>query len=215
VKQSTPTKTRRPQGGRPTPARAAQIERLLLDAAARLFLAEGYGVTSMEAIAREAGIAKRTLYLRYRDKAALFNAVILQVIEKLRPAGAEDLFKGKNFEDILQRLVKTILRASLTPEALAMQRLILAEASRFPELAAVVHQVGARDQAVRHIAALLEREKKMAAADAVFAADQLLYMITAGPQRRALVEGKPMNESELEAWAKKTVRLFLEGCGAA
>jgi TetR/AcrR family transcriptional regulator, mexJK operon transcriptional repressor len=215
VKHPSPTKTRRPQGGRPTQARAAQIERHLLDAATKLFLADGYGVTSMEAIARHAGIAKRTLYLRYRDKAALFNAVVRHVIERLRPAGTDELFKGKNFEEILQQIAQLILHAAMMPEALALQRLILAEAGRFPELAAIVHQVGARDEAVRRIAALLEQEKKAGhvnLSNTAFAAEQFLFMLTAGPQRRALVTGTPMTEDELDAWAQDTVRLFLNGC---
>jgi AcrR family transcriptional regulator len=216
-KNPSSAKTRRLRGGRPNQARAAQIERHLLEAATKLFLADGYGVTGMEAIAKRAGIAKRTLYLRYRDKADLFLAVVRHVVDRLRPANTEDFFKGKNLEETLHKLGQLILRASLSPDALALQRLILAEAARFPELAATVHKVGARDEAVHRIKGLLEQESKsghltLNAAEAAFAAEQFLMMLTAGPQRRTLVAGTPMTEDDMKAWVKDTVRLFLNGC---
>src|SRR5580698_7303344 len=82
------------RGGRPSRAQAARLRDKILDAAADVFFTEGYGAASIEAIAKRAHIAKRTLYSRFRDKADLFGAVVHHVVEHLRPANTEKLFQG-------------------------------------------------------------------------------------------------------------------------
>lgn len=203
------------RGGRPSRAAAEQLGETILEAATELFLSEGYGVTSIEAVARRARISKRTFYSRFRDKAELFGAVVHRVVERLRPPGDAGLFEGDSLEQILTRLARVILRAALTPQALALHRVILAEATRFPELAAVVTERGGSREAVTRIAALLEREARagrLALEDASFAAAQFLQMVVALPQRRALGLGTAMTPPELESWARDTVALFLNGC---
>jgi len=203
------------RGGRPSRAAAEQLGEKILDVATDLFLTEGYGVTSIEAIARRARISKRTFYSRFHDKAALFGAVVHRFVERLRPNDDAGLFDGGTLEEILTRLAQFILRAALSPQALALHRVILAEATRFPELAAVVTERGGSREAVGRIAALLEREARaghLALENAPFAAAQFLQMVVALPQRRALGLGTPMTPPELESWARDTVALFLNGC---
>jgi len=198
------------RGGRPSRDAAEQLGEAILDAATELFLGDGYGVTSIEAVARRAGVSKRTFYSRFDDKAALFSAVVHRVVERLRPANDAALFVGGSLEEILLRLARLILQAALSPPALALHRVILAEATRFPELAAAVTERGGSGEAVSRIAALLERAEP-GRTNAGFAAAQFLQMVVALPQRRALGLGAPMTASELEDWAQGTVALFLDG----
>ena len=214
----TRQRTRKPPlpraGGRPTRAAAEQLGEKILAVATELFLEHGYGVTSIDAIARQARIAKRTLYSRYHDKAELFGAVVHQMIERLREGSGAELFEGGTLEEILMRLSRFILQAALSPPSLALHRVILAEATRFPELAAVANEQGRSREAVSRIAALLERETapgKLAPQDAAFAAAQFLQMVVGLPQRRALGLGTPMTQKELESWTRDTVALFLTG----
>jgi TetR/AcrR family transcriptional repressor of mexJK operon len=203
------------RGGRPSKAEAEQLGERILDVATELFLAEGYGATSIEGVARQAGIGKRTFYARYADKAAIFAAVVHRIVERLRPPTMVALFEGGGCEAVLQRLARLMLRAALTPEALALSRLIIAEASRFPELAAVVAREGASAEAVRHIGALLENEKRAGRLNLdnpQFAAEHFIQMVVAQPQRRAQGLGRPMSEAELDRWSADTVALFLYGC---
>jgi len=198
-------------GGRPSRVAAAQLGETILDAATELFLSEGYGVTSIESIARRAGVSKRTFYARYRDKAALFAAVVRRVVDRLRPSGEVSLYDGGTLDEVLTRLAHYVLHAALTPDALALHRVILAEASRFPELAAVVTEQGGSREAIGHIAALLDRSITPPPSNAPFAAAQFLQMVVALPQRRAQGLGTPMTEAELDAWARDAVALFLDG----
>ncbi|HET6307753.1 MAG TPA: helix-turn-helix domain-containing protein, partial [Rhodopila sp.] len=70
------TNTPNRRGGRPSREQAALLGDRILDVATELFLAEGYGATSIEAVAQRARISKRTFYHRFPDKAALFDAVL-------------------------------------------------------------------------------------------------------------------------------------------
>jgi TetR/AcrR family transcriptional repressor of mexJK operon len=203
------------RGGRPPQEEAARLGERILDVATELFLAEGYGATSIEAIAQRARISKRTLYHRFPDKAALFAAVVHRIIEGLRPPSGVPLYDGGTLEEILRRLARLVLRASLVPMALALSRLMIAEAQRFPELAAIAAGEGTRTEAVEQIAALLEREARagaLALERPSFAAEQFLQMVITLPQRRASGFGQPMTEAELDAWADDCVNLFLNGC---
>jgi TetR/AcrR family transcriptional repressor of mexJK operon len=203
------------KGGRPSLQEAEQKRGLIIDVATALFLTQGYGATSIEAIARGAGISKRTFYDRFGDKAELFGAVIHEIVGRVRPNDLTPLFADGTFEQILLRLAGLALGAVLRPEALALQRVILAEAARFPELAVVVSGEGSRGEAIVHISALIEREHaagRVRIKDAKFAAEQFLQMVISLPQRRAMGLGTPMTPAELATWATNTVALFLHGC---
>ena len=54
---------------------AAVTRRAILDAAQRLFEDDGYAATSMAAIAAEAGVSPRTVYLAFETKSALLRAL--------------------------------------------------------------------------------------------------------------------------------------------
>ncbi len=221
IRRAKPTKptdatASRPRrsGGRPSRQAAEQLRGRIIAAATELFLAQGYGATSIEAVARRAGISKRTFYHRFPDKAALFGAVIRGVVERLRPNDDASLFVGGDIGDVLFRVAQAILKAALTAEGLALYRIIVAEAGRFPELAATVAGQGASQEGVTRIAALLRHmlaHKETPADGYRFAATQFLFMVLAVPQRRAIGLGSPMTEAESDQWARDTVRLFLDG----
>jgi AcrR family transcriptional regulator len=203
------------RGGRPSREAAALLGERILDVATELFLAEGYGATSIEAVAQRARISKRTFYHRFPDKAALFGAVVHRIIDGLRPPADTPLYEGGSLEEVLRRLARLILRAVLSPMALALNRLMVAEAQRFPELAAIVAREGGRAEVVGHIALMLELEARagtLAIGRPEFAAEQFLQLVVSLPQRRALGLGVPMTKTEFDAWADDCVNLFLNGC---
>jgi TetR/AcrR family transcriptional regulator, mexJK operon transcriptional repressor len=202
------------KSGRPPRADALKLRSRILHVATELLLEQGYGSTSIEAVAARAGVSKRTFYDRFDDKAALFTAVVHSIIEHIRPPAHVPLLAGASLPEILQRLAGLILRAALSPQALALHRLVTGESSRFPELALAVETEGRQSEATDLIAGLLAREQRntnIDVEDQRFAADQFIYMVVTLPQRRALGFGVPMTAPELDAWAHKVVILFLEG----
>jgi TetR/AcrR family transcriptional regulator, mexJK operon transcriptional repressor len=207
----------RRQGGRPSREEAAQLRDRILDAATDLFFQRGFGATSIEAVARNARVSKRTFYHRYDDKVALFGAVLHRIIEGLRPPASIPIIAGADLPDILRRLARLILHAALTPQALALHRLIVGESARFPKLAAAVTSEGATQEAIALIAGLLLHETRagrLKLDDTMLAAEQFLQLVLSVPQRRALGFGEPMTPPELERWSGAVVDLFLDGCRA-
>lgn len=202
-------------GGRPSLEESGKLNDRILDAASALFLAQGYGASSIEQVAKRARISKRTLYHRYADKAALFGAVLHRIVERMRPSGGMPIAESADLATNLRRLAELMLRSALRPESIAVHRLIVGESGRFPRLVAVVNKNSAAEEGVALIAGLLERAARKGQCvmpDPVFAARQFLYMVVTVPQRSASGLGPRMSEAQLRDWPRDVVRLFLEGC---
>src|SRR5260370_40917978 len=84
----------RGHGGRPSRLESAQLSDRILNVATALFLGHGFGATSIEAVARRAGISKRTFYHRFRGKEGLFEAVVRRPIQRGAPPPAAARFAG-------------------------------------------------------------------------------------------------------------------------
>ena len=105
----------------------------IMDAAHKLFLELGYGATSMDAIAEEANVSKRTVYSHFGSKEALFSAVMGYLCNSM---GFNDQHapESASVRDYLFATGRGFLAAVLQPTALATLRVIIAEAGKFPEL---------------------------------------------------------------------------------
>src|SRR5919109_2144979 len=110
----------------------------ILNAAAGLFLEKGYQATSMDEIAAEAKVSKQTIYTHFAGKEDLFADLVLA------NAGRVEEFVGligpaldgvESLEVRLRRLARTYLGFISRPDSLRLRRLIIGEATRFPDLA--------------------------------------------------------------------------------
>lgn len=204
----------RRRGGRPSRDESAQLSDRILGVATALFLGDGFGATSIEAVARRAGISKRTFYHRFPGKEVLFEAVVRRLIERWTPPFNAALPEAPSLTETLRRSAEYMLGVALTPEALALHRLVIAEARRFPGLARILHDLGAA-AGIERIAQHLERHVasgELTVQDSRFAAEQFILMVVTGPRRRALGLGVPLSPPELRDWVDQSVALFLEGC---
>jgi AcrR family transcriptional regulator len=114
----------------------------IVEVARRLFLNEGYGATSMSAIAGAVGGSKATLYAYFKSKEELFCAVVNSLTEEM---GAERIRTEEiiqDFRGVLQRVGRKMLSFICQPDAIAIQRLVIGEAERFPELGAMFFDAG-------------------------------------------------------------------------
>lgn len=76
---------------------AAATRRQILEAAQRLFERDGYASTSIAAVAREAGVASKTVYLAFESKRGLLLALwhlLLRGDEEPVPVGERDWFRA-------------------------------------------------------------------------------------------------------------------------
>ncbi len=110
----------------------------ILDAGLRTFIRDGYGLARVETIAELAGVAKPTVYNHFGDKETLFRTVILDGARRAgdRMVAALDTLPddGVDLTGDLSRVARTVIDCQLAGEGWSLQRLMYAEAGRFPDL---------------------------------------------------------------------------------
>src|SRR5271169_61043 len=114
----------------------------ILAAAKRTFLAAGFGAVSMDTIAREAGVSKATVYAHFAGKEELFGAVIGRECERYLASFSVSELDPRDVRASLTILGRRFLELLLSPDAIALHRLIIGEVSRFPALGEVFWRAG-------------------------------------------------------------------------
>lgn len=112
-----------------------------LDAATRLFLADGYDRTSLEAVAKEAGVSSATVYKHFPTKADLFGGIMSRLWEN--EDGEEGSIPDAGDPVVgLTTIGRDYVRLLLEDQTLALFRVIIAEVPRFPELGEELYHRG-------------------------------------------------------------------------
>lgn len=110
----------------------------VLAGAHRAFLARGFDLTSMDAIAREAGVSKTTVYAHFGDKTALFLAVMEDSARSV-DVDLDDIASDPT-RSLLQKLTDltiAVLTVTTTEESIALLRIVISETGRHPRLAEI------------------------------------------------------------------------------
>ncbi len=145
--------------------RAQQKRGQILDAARGLFLVHGYAHTSTEAVRREAGVSKETLYRYYRTKEELFADVLLRMTLEHLPKPLqldETLAHGADrtqLRRVLRLVVQEIIKVMMQPDYLALLRVVIAESGRFPLLGELFKKT-VPEQGIAAVSELLKRLQK-------------------------------------------------------
>jgi TetR/AcrR family transcriptional regulator, mexJK operon transcriptional repressor len=127
--------------GRP-PGGSEQKRIAILAAALRLFERDGFARTSVDAIAAEAGVSKRTIYNHYGDKKTLFLSLVrdtygalIESVTAIMDSCLSDLADDADVARGIHAFARElVLLASLSPERQSLIRLMMTEAPHFPEL---------------------------------------------------------------------------------
>lgn len=125
----------KPRATRGRPPLGSDDRQRILEATSQVFLEKGYERASTTEIARRARTSKQTLYGMFPSKADLFLAVMNAHTEKLFSHHRDFLASTSPFATILTQMGEEMLRMFTAPEFLALYRIVVAEAPRFPELA--------------------------------------------------------------------------------
>jgi AcrR family transcriptional regulator len=124
--------------GRPPKELEGQVDERILDAARKIFVGRGFDGASMDEIAVAARAGKPTIYARFGDKRALFTAVVTRdVLSRIAQFHTEAPTEG-TIEQRLAHVATALLNWTLDNERMALMRLAIAEAQRFPDLASTV-----------------------------------------------------------------------------
>lgn len=197
----------------------AQAKRDAILAAAReLFIRQGFGSTSMDAIAIAATVSKQTLYRYYQHKEALFIATMQHMVFEqttttmfaaLREAPIESL---PQLEDALLTWAKVMLEHIMQPDYVALVRVLIAELPRFPSLGSLFFSMLPQEGGSL-VKALLERavaQEVISSVD-IEAAIQLFVGSLLMPMIGALVRPDRSLQPPTPERVATLVHLFLHG----
>ena len=194
-------------GAKRVPAKKLAV----LKAALRLFLEQGFGATSMDAIAREAGCSKATLYAHVKSKEELFAAITATFAEQF--AASHPAFESEpDIRSALLRFARDHVALLLSPEGAAMYRIVIAEAPRFPELGRAFYKNG---PAIRWGALVKYLQRADAQGllkidDAGLAASEFVAMISGMLHLRVMLgHADEISAAEQEAGVEHGVDAFL------
>jgi len=203
--------------GRPPLRSDEETRQIIFDAARQAFAADGYAATSTEELARRAGISTKTLYRLFPAKAALFEAMCADRLDRLLSDIDLRMGNDADIEEGLRGALLACADLALDPEVVALQRMVLQESAAFPELAANFYRNGiARTAAALARWLRVQVKKKLVAIDdAEEAAGMLTGMVASAPQRAAIYGGVPLpSRKQIERRVRVAAALFLDGCRA-
>lgn len=198
--------------GRPTQAEARELSQTIRDAAVATFLESGYDGATMEAIAKAAGITKRSLYARYPDKRAVFVDVIPWALSRYEAEDSADAPRDEDIEAALLKIGRVALKRATDPANVRLKRIAMSESARFPEFEVTAESMmwSGRQRAVVQV---LQRGEAMGVVkidDIEVAAEHFLAMVELMPGRLAdfgIYRSKRQEDRHL----KQAVALFMRG----
>lgn len=186
----------------------------ILDAAIEVIGQRGLSAP-MEAIARQAGVSKQTVYNHYGCKAELVRALMARRVElitaPLRMPGAEE-----NPEAALEAYARSILETVNGASSYSVMRVVIQGAGEMPEVAHEVFEAGPR-HARRQLAAFLETETRLGrlqVEDFDQAAEFFSGMVLGHTQLRALLRlPADKTQAQFDDLAREAAKRFLKAYG--
>lgn len=115
-----------------------------IQAAGHLFLEQGYADVSMEKIAAAAGGSKVTLYGYFASKEALFEAFVVEVGRGKAQCLEATVIDAADPVGTLRSLGLAYLQLVTAPQIVTLDRLIISESGRFPQLTKIFYDHGPR-----------------------------------------------------------------------
>jgi AcrR family transcriptional regulator len=208
------TKDRRCRG-RPQRRPDSETRQIIYEAARHEFADNGFASTSMEAVARRAGVSTKTLYRLIPNKAALFEGMVSDRLDTFVSAVNLHAADHSDIQEALSAALMACADLALDKEVIALQRMILQETGKFPEIAGMFYANAIHRTTIALADWLRAQQKRglIALEDLEEAAGMLLGMVASAPRRAAMFGALPLpSRPEIEARVRTCAALFLRGC---
>ena len=188
----------------------------LADVAEQVFLERGFANTTMQMIASRAGGSKETLYRHFASKEALFAEIVGR--KAARISGPESaLARDGTPEQILFELGHSLLGMMMKPDTSSLFRVVVAEAPRSPELAAVfyAHGPGVTLQRLTDYLRAATRRGDLHCEQPLRAAKLFLGAVVAQHHLYSLIgqPPTPLSETEIREHVRAAIAMFLASYG--
>lgn len=194
---------RRPRGE----TRRAQI----LDAATAVFLEHGYGGATIDLVVARAGASKATIYSFFGGKEGLFNAIVNERADTILSGFPDIEIAEADVRSALRDIARQYMSVLMSPDAVGLYRLVLAEGPRFHDLVESFFRVGP-DRVNARLAKALRtwaRHSRICTVDADRIATQFFDAVRGELHLRALA-GLPPDDlgAAIEGNIRHAVRTF-------
>jgi AcrR family transcriptional regulator len=203
--------------GRPQVRPDDETRQIIYEAARHEFSGSGYAATSMEIVARRAGVSTKTLYRLIPNKASLFEGMVSDRLDRFLSNVNLHAADQAEIEEALYTALMACADLALDDEVIALQRMVLQEAGKFSDIAGMFYKNGIQ-RTLKALADWLrvQQQRGLIELDDIDeAAGMLVGMVASAPQRAAIYGGVPLpSRSQIEARARTCAALFLRGCGA-
>jgi len=201
--------------GRPQLRSDDETRAVIYEAARQEFAIRGFAAASIADVACRAGVSTKTLYRLVPTKLALFEGMVTDRVDQFVSIVNLGACDGRDVGAALEAALLTCAELVLDAEVIALQRIILAESDKFPDIAETFYEK-AMQRTLAALGAWLDVQRKrgrIALDDVPAAAGMLLGMLVFQPQRDVMYGHRPAPaHKELEARAKACAALFLAGC---
>lgn len=191
-------------------ADTASTRERILAAARKIFLDGPPELATMDALAQEAGMSKKTIYREFKSQFDLLAVLACETVQLSEPQPPPTARSDIELE--LYMLVSRIVVQITAPRSMALARLLLSEVRRYPELAQQPRPPGAPREVIANWLNSPSVRSRYAIGDADEAAAMLLGMVLQDTAFKALLPGMPpVPQHVLEERARRAVSIFLKG----
>lgn len=192
--------------------------RQILDGARRVFSQLGFDATSVNDIAREAGVSKGTLYVYFENKEQLFAAIIDEERQHIQANLFAALEQGLPVDETLSLFGARLARLMTTDRIVRAQRVVVSMAERMPDLTRAFFEAGPQATVQRLALYLREQDRlgHLQIADADLAAAQFIELSQTSLSRPRLyhaVPPGPADEAALVRIVGSAVHVFMAAYG--
>lgn len=162
--------------------------RAILDAAQKVFLRDGFGNASMDAIAGQAAVSKMTVYRHFRSKEELFAGIVEELCSRMI-GGDLTLDASGPVEKVLRDYAERVLSILFDPVTIELHRLVVAESRRLPALGRLFYESGPEVsiRALERYLAQLCAHRRIALLDPRRSAEEFLEVLRGYAHLRVLL----------------------------
>ena len=198
---------------RPGRPKSEEKRASIREAAARLFMSEGFERTSMDGIARAAGVSKQTIYSHFNNKDELFRSCVMSKTQEYELL--VDSVQYPELYDGLRAMADGYLRLMSDATAVAVWRLMVGEANVHPNVAKVFHETGPGASRESLLAYLLEHGDELEIDDFAEAASVFISLVAGRYQNDIMLGVRDgVSDSERGAAVDRAIRQFRALYGA-
>ncbi|MGX1096818.1 TetR/AcrR family transcriptional regulator [Amorphus sp. MBR-141] len=206
-----------PERGKSAATASSAKRAEILEGARRVFRAEGFDGASMDKIAQAAKVSKGTLYVYFRNKEELFQALVMVDRQEAAEQMCIVTDDEADIDATLLGLGERFLTMMTAPQHIALIRMVMGAAEKFPDAGRTFFEMGpcfGINRLADYLDRQVERGRLTIDEDTTFAAANFLNLCHGTIVKRLLFGFLDTpDEAEIKATVESAVRMFLKAYG--